>query len=250
MKRHEVEYAIREKYLPEARNRGGPLPSIRAIAGKLGVSKETVRRAVDALREQGEVTTRHGAGVFPTPAGAATAPAGHPDGSSSMFDLEERDTPVIRCLVKDHRELASILCNSAVKAVRKQAILDDVLDRAAGEAKAPAAQLARRLASVLIQRNRLALLPTVEQVFTELWNEVREVVSAQVLSAEPLDDAQTRAIAAAIEKATGRKAEVATQVDPSLIGGVKLLMGGRTYDGSVKAQLNALRRQLIGPAVA
>ena len=150
-------------------------------------------------------------------------------------------------LVSGHRELATLLVNPAVKAARKQAILDEVLDRA-GEASEPAAQLARRLAAVLIQRDRFALLPTVEHVFAELWNEERQVVAASAVSAEPLDDEQTRAIAAAVEKATGRKAEVTTQVDPSVIGGVKLLMGGRTYDGTVKAQLDALRRRLTGAA--
>jgi hypothetical protein len=104
VKRHEVEHAIRQRYLPVARVRGGPLPSIRAIAGELGVSKETVRRAVDSLRERGEVTTRHGAGVFPAPGGAAMAPAGDPGAPSSMFDLDEHEAPVIRCLVKDNRE--------------------------------------------------------------------------------------------------------------------------------------------------
>ena len=152
-------------------------------------------------------------------------------------------------LVSEHRELALLLVNPAVKAARKQAILDEVLDRAAGAAGKPAAQLARRLAALLIQRNRLALLPTIEHVFTELWNKEREIVVASAISAVPLDEEQTRAIAAAVEKATGRKAEVTTRVDSSVIGGVKLLMRGRTYDGTVKAQLDALRRRLTGAAV-
>ena len=149
-------------------------------------------------------------------------------------------------LVNEHRELALLLVNPAVKAARKQAILDAVLDRAAGAATEPAAQLARRLTSVLISRNRFALLSTVEHVFTELWNEQREVVSARAVSAEPLNDEQTLAIAAAVEKSTGRKAELTTEEDPSVIGGVKLLMGGRTYDGTVKSQLDSLRRRLAG----
>lgn len=151
-------------------------------------------------------------------------------------------------LVSAHRELAALLVNPAVNAARKQAILDEVLDRT-GDAAEPAAQLARRLAAVLIQRNRFALLPTIAHVFTELWNEERQVVAASAVSAEPLDDEQTRGIAAAVEKATGRKADVTTHVDPRVIGGVKLLMGGRTYDGTVKAQLDALRRRLTGAAV-
>jgi len=104
MKRQEIEHLIREKYLPEARERGGPIPAIRSIAATLGVSKETVRRAVDALRKSGEVTTRHGAGVFPASRSAAASRSGEPAEPSSMFDIEERDVPVIRCLVKDNRE--------------------------------------------------------------------------------------------------------------------------------------------------
>lgn len=166
----------------------------------------------------------------------------------AVADAVRSELRAIDDLVSEHWELGTLLVNPAVKAARKQAILDEVLDRAAGDAKEPAAQLARRLAAVLIQRDRFALFSTIADVFTELWNEERGVVTAQAVSAEPLDADQARAIAAAVEKTTGRKAEVTTQLDPSVIGGVKLLMGGRTYDGTVKAQLAALRRRLTGAA--
>lgn len=41
------------------------------------------------------------------------------------------------------------------------------------------------------------------------------------------------------------KLVVNNEVNPDLIGGVKIRIGDRIYDGSVKAQLDKLERQLI-----
>jgi F0F1-type ATP synthase delta subunit len=38
--------------------------------------------------------------------------------------------------------------------------------------------------------------------------------------------------------------ELATKVEPGVLGGLRVKMGGRTYDGTVRAQLEALRRSL------
>ena len=42
----------------------------------------------------------------------------------------------------------------------------------------------------------------------------------------------------------GAEVELATKVEPEVLGGLRVRMGGRTYDGTVGAQLAALRRSL------
>ena len=88
----------------------------------------------------------------------------------------------------------------------------------------------------------------IADAFGQRWNAQRGVVSAQAVAAIELDDAQATALASAIETATGREVELETRVDPGVLGGLRVLMGGRTYDGTVRARLKRLRDRLSGDA--
>jgi F-type H+-transporting ATPase subunit delta len=97
----------------------------------------------------------------------------------------------------------------------------------------------------------MALLPDVAESYAVLANAAQGVVSAEAFSAVVLPEAQRTALAAALG---GRRAgvELRTQVDPALVGGLLVRVGGRTYDGSVRTQLAALRRRLAsaGPGAS
>jgi F-type H+-transporting ATPase subunit delta len=68
----------------------------------------------------------------------------------------------------------------------------------------------------------------------------RGVVAAQAVSAEPLSDGQRQALALAL----GGNVDLRARVDPAVLGGVLLRIGGLTFDGTVRARLAALRRRL------
>jgi F-type H+-transporting ATPase subunit delta len=108
--------------------------------------------------------------------------------------------------------------------------------------------LLNRLLGVLAEKDRIALLPTVAAAFARVWNEHQGVVSAEAVSAQPLDEAQIGALKAALQQATGNAVELKARVDPGVLGGLVVTMGGRTYDGSVRAQLLLLRGRLVQEA--
>ena len=86
----------------------------------------------------------------------------------------------------------------------------------------------------------MALLPDVVETYAQLANAARGIVSAEAVSAVPLAAEETRALAAAL----GGAVELVTRVDPELVGGVLVRTGGKTYDGTVRTRLDALRRRL------
>jgi F-type H+-transporting ATPase subunit delta len=69
-------------------------------------------------------------------------------------------------------------------------------------------------------------------------------VRAKVTSAVPLDEAAARLLAEKIAGATKAQVVVERAVDPALIGGVVAQVGSLVYDGSVRTQLEQLRRTL------
>lgn len=103
---------------------------------------------------------------------------------------------------------------------------------------------AENFVRVLAQNDRLALLPEIRTQFEALKNEREGVVEAEVQSAFELSDAQLRDIVQRLEKRTGRKVKSRVTVDQALIGGVRVLLGDKVIDGSVRAQLAALETAL------
>lgn len=139
-----------------------------------------------------------------------------------------------------HKELNALLANPAVSAERKRKLVAAV----AGQSRA--SELLTRLLTLMGERDRLDLLPMVGAAYTKMWNAHRGVVPAEAVSATPLDETQTRAVEKALGAATGREVDLHARVDPRLLGGMLVKMEGRTYDGSVRARLTALRRTLSG----
>jgi len=110
-------------------------------------------------------------------------------------------------------------------------------------AAAKAAPLLKRLVELLSSRDRLALLPDVAEAYADLANAAHGVVAAEVASAVPLRADQKRALETAL-KGNAASVELRTRVEPLLVGGLVVRAFGRTYDGSVRGQLAALRRRL------
>jgi F-type H+-transporting ATPase subunit delta len=96
------------------------------------------------------------------------------------------------------------------------------------------------LAFVAIQR-RVSALPSIITSFQALSAAYRGVVSAQVTTAIALTDAQAAGLQAALRLALGKDPEIETRIDPSILGGVKVRVGSRLYDASLKSKLDSLK---------
>jgi F-type H+-transporting ATPase subunit delta len=97
---------------------------------------------------------------------------------------------------------------------------------------------------VLAHNKRLELLPLIHEQFEALKNEREGVVEAEVQSAFELSEPQVQDLVQRLEKKTGRKVRTQVSVNKDLIGGVRVLLGDKVIDGSVRAQLAALETAL------
>lgn len=141
-------------------------------------------------------------------------------------------------LLASQPRLAELLASPALATEAKKRLLAAVF------AGGGASRLLVRLLELLAERRRLELLPAIVHAYGALWNAQRGVASAEAVSTLPLDEAERRALVAALEKTTGLGIELETREDPSLLGGLLVRVAGRSYDGSVRARLQALRARL------
>ena len=93
---------------------------------------------------------------------------------------------------------------------------------------------------VLVDNDRLQVLPEIAELFEELKNTHEGVREAVVESAFPLDAAATAGIVADLEKKLGCKIQATVTVVPELIGGVRIAIGDEVIDASVSGKLAAM----------
>jgi F-type H+-transporting ATPase subunit delta len=97
---------------------------------------------------------------------------------------------------------------------------------------------------LLGDRNRLGYLGAIVAVFGSLADEKLGRLRATVTSAAPLEAGQAQAIADKFARAAQAHVILERAVDPDLIGGVVARVGNLTYDGSIRTQLEDLRKTL------
>lgn len=103
---------------------------------------------------------------------------------------------------------------------------------------------ARNFIRVLVEADRVAVLPQISAQFDALKDAAEATAKATIESAFELSDAQVAALKAALEQRFGRKIEATVSINPALIGGARVTVGDAVIDGSVQAKLGAMSTQL------
>lgn len=120
-----------------------------------------------------------------------------------------------------------------------------VFDVMTGVVKATLPDAAKNFLRLLIENARLPALPEIANQFRSLKNAASGSSDAVVYSAFALDAQALADVAATLEKRFGRKLSVKVEIDPSLIGGIRAVVGDEVLDTSVKARLEQMKVALI-----
>lgn len=97
---------------------------------------------------------------------------------------------------------------------------------------------------LLLEKDRIQYLPQIEGNYRRFADELSGTLRARVVSAAELNTSQCATIRAGLEKQSGKKVEVKIEMEPSLIGGIQVEIGGKVFDGSVKTQLKRIEDTL------
>jgi F-type H+-transporting ATPase subunit delta len=98
---------------------------------------------------------------------------------------------------------------------------------------------------VLIDHHRIDRFLDVEQAFASLVNENLGVDEGVLYSAKRLSESEQYRIEQALSQRLSKKISLTQVVDPNLLGGVKVALGGKVYDGTLRNRLDDLRKQLL-----
>ena len=160
---------------------------------------------------------------------------------SEKLDLEKsgQELAATAAFVAGNEALQRVLANPAIPASRKRAVLEKLLERS------PVTPAVARILLLLADRDRLALLHEVAEMYHQRVMDHQRVVRAQVTTAVALPADRVAALQEGLAAVTGRQVHLDVRVDPSIVGGAVARIGSVVYDGSVTTQLEKLKQQLI-----
>jgi F-type H+-transporting ATPase subunit delta len=98
---------------------------------------------------------------------------------------------------------------------------------------------------LLVRKRRESLLDTLVAEYRKLELRARGAEPLTVTTARELSEADLRAVVERLERIYGKKFEVNVRLDPSLVGGLRIMMGDRRIDGTVAGRLEELTRTLF-----
>jgi len=140
-------------------------------------------------------------------------------------------------------ELAAIAGSSQLQqfADNPRSTVTQVFDLITGVTKTPLSEPARNFLRTVIENGRLSALPEIAAQFRSLKNARSGSSDAVVFSAFPIDGAALAEVAATLEKRFGRTLNVKVELEPALIGGIRVVVGDEVLDTSVKARLEQMK---------
>lgn len=101
------------------------------------------------------------------------------------------------------------------------------------------------LIDVIMENNRTDLILDVFENFNSYCNQYRGVSEGLIYSTLKLDQTVIDQIEKKISKIENNKVELKNVIDPSLIGGVKIVIKDRIYDGSIKHSIEMMKKDLL-----
>jgi F-type H+-transporting ATPase subunit delta len=143
---------------------------------------------------------------------------------------------IARTLESQH-ELRQSLTDIYLPAEAKEKLLDEVLG-------AKVSPHTLNIIKFAISQGQARGLVEIADELARLAEERARREIAEVRSAIPLDEEQTRRLGEALGRATNKDVSVKVIVDPSVIGGLVARVGDVVIDGTVKRKLELLREHL------
>jgi len=154
-----------------------------------------------------------------------------------ILDQVAREVAQFDSALRQHPEFRTFLSNPSVNRKAKRDAMSRVF--------VGASPCTINFLKVVLDKNRPEVLVAANSIFQDLLNEHRGVTTGLIETAIPLDEAALNQIKGQLEKRFQRTLDLKHRHDPTLIGGLRLRLGNRVIDASVKGRLARLRDLMI-----
>lgn len=159
-------------------------------------------------------------------------------GRLTLRKLQEEIT-AFAAMYEGSTEVHMLLENPAISGKQRLEVLNHLCQHL------KLSNVATNFLSLLTEKKRTRLLPEIAQGLQRKTDEQAGQVRANVRTALKLTKKEEESLNNALKQLQGQPVRMESTVDPTLIGGVVVEMGGKVYDGSLKKQLSTIRELIL-----
>lgn len=156
------------------------------------------------------------------------------------LDVVAADLRALDAAIEESEDLRRLMASPVLGRAAQGKAIGAVLEQSGAD------ELTKRFVGVTTANRRLYALRQVVRAFLAELAERRGEITAEVTSARPLTDEQSRAVEQALQRIEGRNVALSLKVDPALIGGLVVRVGSRMIDSSLKTQLEKMKLVMKG----
>ncbi len=154
--------------------------------------------------------------------------------SGSDVDSVKQEFGDFTNLYNSDKDFRDFLNNPVIKTDKKQSLIRSIFTERLSKNML-------NLVLLLISKHRTVEIPGIYNQFVQMANETANVLDIKIIMATQLDEVQLESIKEKFRKKYNAIAVNSTEiVDASLIGGLKVIVGDKVYDGSVKGRIESL----------
>ena len=158
----------------------------------------------------------------------------------NSLDDYQNELAAVAGIYEAESELKAFLLNPQNVVDVKKKVLGSILE---GKVR----QDILHLLFILLDKGRIGSLPGIYREYVRMADEKRNLLNITIMAATPVDQEHIDRIGEKFRKLYhSSSVKVAVKLDPTLVGGVKVAVGDKLYDGTIKGRLSRLQSILAG----
>ena len=156
--------------------------------------------------------------------------------TNKLLETQEEIKELIKIL-KDNPDYILILKNKSMNIAKRIELMEEAFVKVDEDIV--------NLIKIVITNDRSEYLLDIFQDFSSMVNEYRHISEGLLYSSEPLSEAEINKIESSVSEKENHPVSLKNIIDPSLIGGVKVVINGHIYDGSIKHHIEQMKNALL-----
>jgi F-type H+-transporting ATPase subunit delta len=153
-----------------------------------------------------------------------------------ILDRVNSDMELVGEVCRQNRPFRRVLHSPVINKKKKMAILREIF-------KDHVTKVTMTYLEIITRKSREDYIPDIPRYFTELYHEQKNIKTAVLKTAVPVDDELRRKIIALLEKKSKAHIHLVEEIDPGLIGGFIIQVADQQYDTSIQRKLQMLKRE-------